>query len=293
MNEENPQPIENIRSEGYKMFKSSGGGFLLTIGLVWSLIVGGLFLWGMFIYPLELKEGVVESFLIFAFIPLFVMIGIYAKHEIKARKRFWMSVAETNGWSYLEQMDRKLYAASLPLMFKEGYGRKKSNIIVGTKDSLSFHIYEYQFTKQQGKTSITYPYTVFEFYFSGQVPHLYLNYKDDQYSVVVGTTVKLPASLEKNMRLSVPPQYEIEALEIFTPDILEYIQNKNWKLDIEILDQKLYIFQPYLVSTLTEFTVKFDAAHALAAKLVPKLNRARFAPIGDKSPLLKKKIFSL
>jgi hypothetical protein len=48
----------------------------------------------------------------------------------------------------------------------------------------------------------------------------------------IGTTLPVPHEFAKRFELRGPAQYEIEALEIFTPDILAYVLALQFPFDV-------------------------------------------------------------
>lgn len=215
---------------------------------------------------------------IFLVIPVLVGGSLWAYVVQQVRTRFWLQFAHTHGFAYQPKGDP---SAEVAVMFRQGHSRRMHHVIVGTAEGRALRISSYRFTIGSGKHSTTYPYTVFEFRFSGQFPHLYLNQRFNGYSVSVGEAVPLPAEFEKKFTLRAPREYEIEALEVFTPDLLAYLLDAEFEHDLEIVDQELLIFTVGFVNTLDDLERKFADAVALAQRLAPKLDRFRFTPIGQ------------
>lgn len=202
-------------------------------------------------------------------------------HQI--RGRFWRQFAAAHGFTYEPKGNPTGEAA---VMFRQGHSRQIRHVVAGVVNRRHVRIFSYQFTVGSGKTSHTYPYTVFEFKFTGHFPHLYCNQLFNSYGVKVGEVIPLPLEFEKQFTLYAPKEYEIEALEIFTPDLLADLLDRGLQHDIEIVDQELLIFTAGYVKTVEALEREFADAIALAQRLAPKLDRFRFTPIGHHAPSL-------
>ena len=110
---------------------------------------------------------------------------------------------------------------------------------------------------------------------------MYLNRKNSGASLESdGTRLSLPASLEQTFTLTAPKQYEIEVLEIFTPDVLEHFVELNLKYDIELIDQKMLIFHPQNLKSMQDLEHFWEETYPMFQLLAPKLDRAQFEKIG-------------
>lgn len=222
------------------------------------------------------------------FVALMVMVliamGLTAALSPKYRKpRFWEEVAESYGWTYTKRVSVKDEPA---LMFRQGAGRAASDLLSGELHGLPFRMFQFSFSVGGGRSATYYSYTVSEFTFAGRFPHLYLNRLGDFYlphiKKGVMPMVSLPIEFEKKFELYAPAQYEIEALEIFTPDTLAYLLDHDWRYDLEMVDNKLIIFGTKNFGSVRDFHVELEKVAGLAQHLANRLNRASLSPIGNK-----------
>src|SRR3989344_6504317 len=181
--------------------------FSILFSILWSYT--GLHFWAG--YLLDNDFGLLV--LLFPWITIFVWIGaLYAS----IRRAFWIQLALTYGWVYIES---KNFTEEKALLFSMGHSRRLIHGIAGKYNNLPFHIYEYQYSKGSGKNEQSFIFTVFEVKFSGTFPHLYLNYKKDHHSNPpdMGSVAKLqlPKEFENKFDFYSPREYEIETLEIF------------------------------------------------------------------------------
>ena len=117
---------------------------------------------------------------------------------------------------------------------------------------------------------------------------MYLNYRHDRYSIEAGDKLSLPSEFDKKFALYTPDKYEIEALQVFTPDVLALILDLGIAMDIEVLEGHVLFFVEQ-----GSFIYKFDkhlevlknqynAVVKLMEKIKPELDRFSFEKIGDK-----------
>lgn len=230
------------------------------------------------------------SFFILA-IPIFYVISI----QNKVRSVFWKEFAEINNWKYQNNIPEGLFNFSfkgnvegkIGLMFKQGHSGIISNEISGKISDRDFKIYCYQFTVGHGKHSRIYYYTVFSFLSNGTFPHLYLNRKGNKWDIYVENEIPLPKEFEEKFSLYAPKKYEIEALEIFTPDILATLLEKEFPYDVEFIDQEILIFTDGQINNFENLEKKFNIALELNDTLSKKLDKAKFEKIGDMPSVLE------
>lgn len=181
------------------------------------------------------------SFSLFTFFFIYIF-----RAQDKARSSFWKEFAEVNGWKYknIKQpgiLNLNYYGEpdkEAGVMFKEGKGRSLTNEIEGVIEGRHFRLFCYEFFVSSGKSRRTYHYTVFAFKFKGSFPHVYLNNKLNSWSVSTGEKIPLPTEFEKRFSLSAPKKYEIEALEIFTPDVLTSLLDGGFFMILNLLIRK-------------------------------------------------------
>lgn len=213
------------------------------------------------------------------YIIFYVIIVFYVyRAQSKARSSFWKQFAEINGWQYKQWGDVKQESG---IMFRQGNTRGISNVIEGNIDDRQFKIFNYQFNIGLDKSKKTYYYTVFAFYFHGHFPHIYLNNKHNSYSLNIGEIISLSGEFDKQFSLSVPRKYEIEALQIFTPDVSAAILDGGFSHDIELVDREILFFSDGQINDVEKLEKEFMSALKLEDLLDEKLDKMKFEKIGD------------
>ncbi|MFJ2551865.1 hypothetical protein [Microbacterium sp. NPDC087591] len=179
--------------------------------------------------------------------------------------------AQANGMSY----EARVADPPLPgMIFSLGRSRLATDLVRGsTPRYVEFG--NYQYTVQRGKNSTTYRWGYVAVKLDVPLPNIVLDAKGNN-----GFGSNLPASFQKEQRLSLegdfdqhftlycPAGYERDALYLFTPDIMARFIDNAAQLDVEIVDDWLFLYTQRKVSTLDPATWAwlFGAVGALLTK---------------------------
>jgi hypothetical protein len=128
---------------------------------------------------------------------------------------------------------------------------------------------------------------VFGLKFAGKFPHLYLNNKNSDWGISTGEEIPLPEEFEKRFTLCAPKEYEIEALELFTPDVLANLLDKKFSHDVEFVDQEMLVYTDGQINDFDELEKEFNITLELEEMLDDKLDKFKFQQIGDMPSTLK------
>ncbi|RJQ31328.1 hypothetical protein C4572_02770 [Candidatus Parcubacteria bacterium] len=212
-------------------------------------------------------------------IPVFGAVAYVASVNKKVRTAFWKNLAELNGWNYKSADDPK---REIGIMFRQGHDQKIYHVIEGEIEGRQFKVFNYHFTIGSGKHRQTFFYTVFVFKFNGTFPHIYLNNKANHYDIWVNEKLPVPSEFGKIFSLSAKRGYEIEALEIFTPEVLSKILDGKHTSDIEFVDQRMIIFTDKKIDNIRDLETRIKQALELEDLLDDKLDKFKFHEIGDR-----------
>lgn len=245
------------------------------------VLFGVLIILALFFIALKSPSpNVTGDVLQLSFVVGMILVG-YVTNQYLAR--FWKDMARENGWEYEPNGNP---SAEQAVMFRQGHSQTITNVIKGVIDGRSFRFFLYQFKIGSGKSEHTYAYTVFSFRFNGIFPSIYLNRKSDGFSFMAGEKIPLPSEFEDKFILATPRGYEIEALEIFTPDVLVKILDSGFNHDVEFVGQEIFMFVPGTIYRIGKFEEELNRALELEDLLDEKLDKFKFEKIGDRSPLL-------
>ncbi len=276
MPEEPLSPIENISETTLEQFRKEFEPY------GWLIVISGGALDALLLYYLSL--ALFDSAWIALFMAPWIAVFFWYLHiRGKVQIRFWKEVAESRGWSY--EKDHSV-AGERGLLFHQGSGRTVLHAVSGVYHEQPLSIVEYMYTTGSGKSKQTHYYTIFEVKFRGTFPHLYLNnIKNadyiDFFRKMGLPQLSLPAEFEKKFQLYAPKQYEIEALQIFSPDVLEFLLREKWEHDLELTESELIISRPMHINSASELETELTKVQTLVDRMAPTLNRIRLAEIGD------------
>jgi len=230
-----------------------------------------------------------------AFTPLFLWLAGYGAAISTARRNFWKQFAQQHNWQYSHTSDPRLEKA---LLFSpENGSRVISNVVNGKVNNRPLTIFEYTYTrhgklKKLQRNDAIFRFTVFKFEMTGNFPHLYLNNHRNAYNYKPNRRIKLNPQFEKQFHLYGPKEYEIEALEIFTPDIMQHLTSQPKAYDIEFVDHHVLIFTENFLKGSVELESSFDAVNKIAGKMFKRLDHVSFKKIGNLPHHLRKDLSS-
>ena len=194
----------------------------------------------------------------------------YSSVSSKIQDEFIAQFAAANGYAF---------AATGPFgtgrFFKLGHDRRASNIVTGMEKECPIQFYTYSYAIGYGKQRHEYSFTVFSIMFDTVMPEILLLSKDHvlgEGPVLEGTSVvKLEGDFDKHFSLHVPPGYEIEALEIFTPDVMAELIDKGCWYSLEISKRYLYLYVEYQMESKKDLNAMQDFARYFLDHVGPVL----------------------
>jgi hypothetical protein len=221
---------------------------------------------------------------------LFIIVPISAYFSVKifyidqSEKKILQKLASDNDGTYTEKMTLD---GEMAAMFKQGKGNRKVFQLVVFSDNASnkIRLFRYHFSRGSGRNAESYHYLVFGVSPLGRAPHLYLNYRRNRYTMSIGQQLSLPREFEKEYTLSVPEGYQLEALQIFTPDVLGAILDLPLRCDIEFVNGEVLFFLEYNILPKRPEVIEreIEAAKKVVTILRPKFNNLRWSVVGDKA----------
>lgn len=139
--------------------------------------------------------------------------------------------------------------------------------MVGTYQSMPMRIFSFKFVIGSGRSTQTLVYTVVEASVQSNLPDILLLSKEHQNEVSDffsgDDTIDLEGDFNKYFKLRVPKGYEQEAYQIFTPDVMAALIDKEAGLSFEFIGNKLYIYATKVITKRAEFQAMFDLSEYL------------------------------
>lgn len=191
--------------------------------------------------------------LIFAAIAALVgMIAVFAYRRRRVERYRIARFAAANNMSYEDHVNDP----SLPgMIFQHGSSRLSTSLVRGTQPRF-VEFANYQYTVKSGKNSTTYRWGYVAVKLDVPLPNIVLDAVGNN---ALGTN--LPSSFSRDQRLSLegdfdeyfhlycPEGYEADALYLFTPDIMARFIDHAAELDVEIVDDWMFLYMQRPAST--------------------------------------------
>jgi hypothetical protein len=154
------------------------------------------------------------------------------------------------------------------------------NCISGTYKNHPMRLFNYQFSSG-GENNSTFPFTVMETTFEKTIfPYILLQsktmYKYENHEIFSKTKnirIKLENDFEENFNLFTTAGYEVEVLQIFTREILQFLKDKGSKFSIEFAENRMYIYINRYILKRSELAEMYQIAQKIFDLIGPLLNR--------------------
>ncbi|MEZ3160673.1 hypothetical protein AB1K54_09015 [Microbacterium sp. BWT-B31] len=184
----------------------------------------------------------------------------FVRARRKQRERFFRldRFARANGMAFEPQLARP----ALPgMVFSIGSSRLSTDLVRGTVPRF-VEFANYRYTTGSGKNRKTHQWGYVAVKLDVPLPHIVLDAQSNNLAFMSN----LPATFTKDQRLSLegdfdrhfalycPVGYEADALYLFTPDIMARFIDNAAALDVEIVDDWLFLYAQRELSTLDPAT---------------------------------------
>lgn len=204
------------------------------------------------------------------------------KNEIVTK--FYEQFAKANGYTH------RIYDPNFKgqgALFSKGFDKRYDNIIYGKFENHPIVIFNFRYTYGLDKNKRTYYYTVFEIDYDRVLPKMYLKaHKVGWYMAKPnfndGRRLKLAHEFEKHFDLFCEEKFEIEALQVFTPDIMHKLMTDWNKLTLEFVNDKIYIYARGRIMKKRDLISMYELGQYLIEKLAPVLKRMESSVIAMK-----------
>ncbi|HYF05135.1 MAG TPA: hypothetical protein VEA59_03100 [Patescibacteria group bacterium] len=254
-----------IKKEYFTLFT-----VLVAVSAVWEL--GMLFIF--FNYP-PLEETGGQALVAGFLLPFLILGFLYKLAKVKVQGYFFEQFAKSNGFTYSQDCNLTGRPGSL---FQMGHSSKASYEISGLWKGKQMHIFIFCTTIGYGKYQQTLFYTVAEVDAGTTCPHVLLapdtsSTKSKILSVAKLKQVPLESAFEEGLNLYAEKELEQESLQAFPVEILEQIHERWPNFEIEIVGNKLYIYEDRPITKLDELQNFFTLSTYMTEKVLPKLSR--------------------
>lgn len=276
----NPAEVAAFARAQRAAHPTSAGRIIVWVGVGFALLcvlpVVGIMIMGLG-YALGRETGVavgaVVSLLLLAGLVVGVVMLVRRSIRLRNLTRFRLSrFARANAMSYLERID----APPLPgMIFSSGSSRMSTDVLRGVAPRF-VEFGNYQYTTSNGKQSQTHRWGYVAVKLDVPLPNIVLDALGNN---TLGSTIaaafrsdqrlSLEGDFDRYFSLFCPTGYEVDALYLFTPDVMARFIDHAAQLDVEIVDDWLFLYARRDLSTLDPATWAwlFGAVGALLTKL--------------------------
>lgn len=278
--------VQELRRTGRAPAQNSAGIIIgVIVGVVFIAIFGttlvsiiggviGMAVTGSMTGPLGAVFVVIPLIILAAFLAIVIYAGYRIFRGIGGARWYRLDrFARANGMTwYPEAKDPPLPG----MIFGTGHSRVATDIVRGDRPRL-VEFANYRYKTGSGKEETTHSWGYVAVKLRTPLPHIVLDATGN--NSLFGSN--LPASFDRHQRLSLegdfdryfalfcPAGYETDALYLFTPDIMARFIDSAAALDVEIVDDWLFLYTQRGVSTLDPATWAwlFSVVGALLDKL--------------------------
>jgi hypothetical protein len=223
--------------------------FVTPRAIVLSLIVATIIVLTVFL----MADPIMSFVMSFSVVSVFVIVAvILVTEKITARKNAnigqrleWL--AKDNGWTYRYRVASLGYTGSL---FSAGHTYEYSHIV----SSEDFDIGRCTFLTGSGKSQQRHHYGFIAMRLKKHMPHMLLDTKSNNLKAFGFDMSNLPVQFSKSQKVSLEGDFDkyytlyapgdyggVDVRYIFTPDLMQLLI-ENSTDDIEIIDDKLYVY---------------------------------------------------
>lgn len=230
--------------------------FGVVVGLMFAMARAGGF------------GSVVMGVILLAFCALVYLIYCQLSFKEVAESIRAQRIAESNGWTYRYRATTVSYIASL---FTTGRNSKYRDVI----DTPTFQVGHYGFTTGYGRDRQDYDYGYMVMPLDRRLPHMVLDSKSNDTNIFGMNFSNLPVTFDRSQTISLegdfdrfytlyaPGGYDVDVRYLFTPDVMQLLMRESDDVDMEILDDHIYVyFSDYDMGSLA-FWQRVERLHSL------------------------------
>jgi uncharacterized integral membrane protein len=228
------------------------GGVILVVAVLMASVVS----FGLFATDGRPNPIGIAFLLFFTLIVALVIYALIVMLRSRATRRYRLAhFAAANGLAWFPTVPHP----DLPgMIFGEGHSREATDVIHGPRPRW-VEVGNYTYKTGSGKSEQTHKWAYVQLQLDAPLPHIVLDAVGN--NGLFGAT-NLPATFSHDQRLSLegdfdqhfalycPKGYERDALYLFTPDVMARFVDNAAAVDVEIVDNRLFLYARRELSTL-------------------------------------------
>lgn len=248
------------------------GGYLGLLPATMLIPIGAVVLSAV-VVALALGNASVTVPVLVALVAAVILLGVMNRRYNAERRYRLHTFATANGMSYQPtQHDPKLPG----MIFDFGTNPLATDIIRGTSPR-RVEFGNFRHTINAGKSQVIRRWGYIAIKLDAPLPHIVLDAKQNDllfssnlpYIFRKDQQLRLGGEFDQHFTLYCPPQYEVDALYLFSPDIMARFIDDVAVLDVEIIDDWLFCYskRPFTTLDPMTWTWLFSVTGALLDKL--------------------------
>lgn len=253
---------------------------------IWLVFGVGILL--LFVPGIIILINIRLIILAIAFVPIaitvvFVGIGIifyiYSTSNSQLNKQLGQ-FAQQNGMQFIPRQSPQKRPG---ILFSLGSMQKESAILSGTFLGLDFSTFQFWFSAGGSKSNRDDSYQVAELTLQQTMPHLIIQTQPQNggrigpvVPVVLSDSqrIKLEGNFDQYFAVYNLEKHQIDTLTLLTPDVMQLLIEKARGYDIEIVENKLYLYHHGILSSAGQFESLFSLLSIFLTKTHRELNFA-------------------
>lgn len=196
-----------------------------------------------------------------------------------AIRNFLKQFAQDNGFNYQRGLKKTIDAPVLLAMRGSFFAE---DAISGNFIGYPFSIFNIHYEPRHNDMEFTKHFTMALIDYKTNLPRIFLESRRHKRSLEnvkkefdreAEQMVILEGDFNKYFDLYIPKEYEIEALQIFTPDVMAVLIDRSKAFDLEFFGDHLYVYSHKLIKSKKDLCDLYDLLKLMVNELAPTLER--------------------
>lgn len=164
-------------------------------------------------------------------------------------------------------------------LFYIGSNRRVFNLVSGTYQDYPITVFNYSYVTGSGKSAHTWHCTVFELDLQNTLPDILLKRVGQNFGgplcSINENYLQLEGDFNQYFMVDVTKGYEIETLQILSPDVMEKLIDNDPGFSMEIVNNHLFIYANKTIQTTTDLNAFYATAEYFVNTLGPTLAKLK------------------
>lgn len=225
-------------------------------------------------------------------LPFAYLLALYFLTKSDMHRTFMQQFAKRHGLSFQARTFANDYDG---VIFRMGDSHSFNNLAAGYINNFPVLFYNLTvFQRKRGllssnKETESFDFTVYEITARHPMPQLFLDSKSTRFGskrfgpfqLDSSRALKLEGDFNKHFALYIPREYEIEALQIFTPDVMLELIETSKQFELEIIGQQIRLIVVGHIESAQQMDDMYAHATRIASLFETTFSRFKYQKIGS------------